>query len=399
MTKKLILIEFDYHPEVLRNTIEILKESCFSIYIFTTKDIWKKVGFTKNNLPSNIDVYSCKEHEVNRFIKRHSSIINSADCILYNTAASRFSTFLKADFKPTQVMRVHNANANFNKIIRSYRPIFTPFFIWKDTSHYLRKFIAERDHIQMKRFVKKMDAYAFSSDELKLYAQRTFKLNEKRCITLPLVFSTLNSAYNDQQKQNSEKIVLSVIGKIDPRNRNYSEIIEMFKITAEQAKTLKKNVELVFLGSANSKYGRDTIRKVQNLTNDYATITYFQNFVDEKVFQNEIDRTDFLIIPTHNKTRYTIYTEWYGKTKISGAVNDVIKYQKPAFINGHYPIDQSLKNVLVPYKNAKDLAQQIESLMLGKKPPIDFSQVKNQYSLSEVRKQYVSALLRLIEHH
>lgn len=397
MTKKIILIEFDYHPEVLRNTIEILNESCLEVSIFTTVEIWHKVGFKKENIPSNFKVFPCINKDIKKHLKNHLQKINSADCILYNTAASRFNTYLGLDFKPKQIMRVHNANANFNDLKRSYSPIFTPFFMWKDTSHLLRKFIVEVDHHRMKKFIKQMDAFAFASDELRNYALRTFKLKEDECITLPLVYTSYKTMRTDQQKQKSRKIVLTVIGKIDPRNRNYKEIIKSFELVAQEAKLLKRSVELVFLGSAKTKFGKDIIKQVSQLSNEYATLKFFDDFVNEKDFQMEIERTDFFIIPTHKKTRYTIYTEWYGKTKISGAINDVIKYQKPAFISSHYPIDKSLSNVLIPYSNAMDLANHIKNMMNDNKPSVDFNELNIKYSLSEIRKQYENALLKVIE--
>ncbi|HSH51312.1 MAG TPA: hypothetical protein VK982_06280, partial [Bacteroidales bacterium] len=49
--------------------------------------------------------------------------------------------------------------------------------------------------------------------------------------------------------------------------------------------------------------------------------------------------------------------ELNGYTKISGNVNDIILYKKPAIISSAYPLDNLLKTVTKGYKNKEDFSR------------------------------------------
>ncbi|MGM0478090.1 MAG: hypothetical protein ACQERC_02620 [Bacteroidota bacterium] len=400
MTKKLIIIEFDYHAEVLRNTCKILENGIFDVDIFTTQEIWSKVGFKQQDLPPHFSIYTCRRNAVKKCLTEHLHVINSADCILFNTAASRFKLYNNLGLKPQKIIRIHNANANFNRLSNTYSPIFNPYYMWKDFSHFFRQVIGKCAHRQMKRFIANADGYAFSSEKLKEYAVNHFNLDKKQCIALPLVYTNQELRKEPQQKAHFNKITLTVVGKIDPRNRNYQEIISAFEIIAKKTRNLQKKVELVLLGASNTTYGNRILKSLKAYTHEYAELKHFEGFVNEEVFQNEIARTDFLIIPSKIKTRYTIYTEWYGYTKISGAINDVVKYNKPGFIRAVYPIDDSLKKVLFPYHSPEDLSEQVVNLFLTDDlPATDFRQIQEDFSADRIQTLYENALTQFMELH
>jgi len=357
---KVSVLEFDYHPEVLRNTCKILNNDEFIVHIFTTHKIWNETNININDFEAqiNVDTVETNKQSIKSFLQNSLKTINNTDTVLINTVASNYKTYWKTEFKPPVVLRIHNANAFFNQFYNSIRPKLSLFYIWKDVSHLVRKSILSLDWYHRKKLINKTDYFAFPNNEIKEYAVNMLNLDPQKALSLPFSFATDTEPAAKSNQTGTTTI--SIIGKVDKRNRDYMTVYEAFKHIQKSSTEIKENIKLVLLGKATSAYGKSIAKKFRQLQNNKFEFIYFDSFVPQETFERIIDQTDFFIVPTNIKTRFAIYEEYYGYTKISGSINDIIRHKKPALVYADYPLSAALKKITEGYKNDLDLAEKIK---------------------------------------
>jgi len=189
---------------------------------------------------------------------------------------------------------------------------------------------------------------------------------------------------------------MTVIGRVDKRYRNYEVLYHAFTRIVPCLNQYR--IKLVLLGSSGSSYGRKVIQQFQDLENDFFSFVAFQGFVKQSHFEEYVNQSDFFIIPLVLETRNTIYNEIYGKTKISGSVNDIIHYQKPALISSGYPLEDALKMITEPFTNDKELADKILKWCSEKTyASFDMTKILKEYTQQSIRDHYVNTFEKCLK--
>lgn len=397
------VIEINYHAEVLRNTCRILEGLSARVTVYTTAKIWKQANLYHHSLPPNFILALHTPHQASlpAFMNHHRQNINQADVVLFNTLVTHYRFFSKHPFTPPTVIRVHNANTFFLPLARAYRPRFTPFFLWKDFSHFVRKVILARELRYRKKFLQTVSYYAFPNDITKQHAIQTLHVPHTKCITLPFSYLPAKQAVTLTAKKSTDIITITVPGRVDKRTRNYNLLCLAFQQLSHFIAQTPGALQLVLLGNASSLYGKDIIQRLETLAHSFPkklSIISFTGFVDQKIFQQYMDETDFFVLPINLNTRHTIYHEQYGYTKISGSINDIIVYQKPALIPEGYPIDDALKPITNTFHNADQLAEKIQQwseTRFFEEAPI--STALQPYALQIIQQQYQDTLTPLAQ--
>ena len=383
------VIEFDYHPEVLRDFCKIMENTGFCINIFTTENIWEKVQRNDTLHVENFHLFlKNKSLSLAKFFHSNYKILNNSDIIIFNTIASNFNFFSNLELKPVTIVRIHNANAYFNKFIFSYKPRFTPFYLWKDFSHFIRKTIGELDWYYRRKFLDKVNYYAFPNNIILNYAIENFDVPESKAIILPMSFSPDDKII--KKKEASDVTTIAIIGRVDQRKRDYILLYRALKIVLKRS---SKFIKLILLGVSSSCYGKKIKKLFHALEGDHFTLVSFEKYVGYSVFVNSIDQSDFIIIPVNINTRYTINNEKYGLTKISGNINDILQYRKPALISSGYHIEKNLKSIVEPFEDEYDLATKILNWCENKKynsMPIEGA--LENYKLENIQNQFIKII-------
>lgn len=388
---KIGIFEFDYHPEVLRNTISILNTNEYEIYVFSRKHIIEKSRIQTDH----IEVNSLnKNQSLKTYINNHLDKINSLDLLLFNTIASNFKTFSKTTFKPSVILRIHNSNAYFNTLKNTYRPIFQAFYIWKDFSHFVRNTLYKRDIYWRNKLLKKIDYFAFPNEIIKDYSINHLDVSLHKTLNLPFSFYLEDIAKTDYH---SKEISISIIGKIDKRNRDYYSVIKAFEKLNSFINENKFIINLFLLGDSNSLFGKKILRKFEKLRSKKLRIHSFKGFVENQKFKEVISKTDFLLSPVKVATRFTIYKEFYGKTKISGSLNDILLFQKPAIIPNELSIPNEYKTVTESYSNADQLSTILKDWISGNKyNDFNFDNLNQNYRLEIIQKLYLENFHKIL---
>ncbi|MBR9859221.1 hypothetical protein GYB22_00420 [bacterium] len=381
------LLEFNYHPEVLRSFCKISEGLDIDLHIYTRARIWKYVHLYEDDkeLPDNIKLKLLVDNSLAKFISNNLNQINGSDILIFNTLASDFSTFLRFQFKPNTVLRIHNSNAYFGTLMEYFSLKLDPLYLWKDFSHFVRNTIYRRLEFNRRKFVENIDYFAFTTEEIRQYALEKFELKSENTVVLPFSFITEKS--KSGKVETADKIITcGIIGRVDKRNRDYQEVVEAVKkYVKEDSKTLK----LILLGSAAGKYGNSIVQQLKQLQGPRFILEYFETYIDQDTFNNKINELDYIIVPVVQKTRYTVYTEYYGLTKISGSINDIITFRKPGIVKDFYPLDQKLESICFRYHDAQSLYEAMLSWSDRMKlDELDVDEALSEYKLDSVRLFY-----------
>lgn len=377
---KIIVIEIDYHPEVLRNLLLLLHQSRYNVTVITTHKIWAKVSLSKEQYVKQI-IFLDNYSNILQLVKKNK-LINEANVIIFNTLNSHYKKFNEIELIPPTIARVHNTNTFFSSISKNYKPIYTPFFIWKDLSHFFRKSLLELDFYYRKKYLNKISYFSFFSDQMSQYAIKHDFITTDKIIS-PFIPSTFYDIALKKESSPTQTVHISIIGSIDKRRRDYDSVYCALKTIIPKT---KQPIQLHLLGKPNGTYGKNIIKKFNSLCGPKFNITFSNEFVSQEKLENTLAQTDFLIIPIKEKTRHTIYTEFYGLTKISGSMNDIIKYGLPAIIPSFYPIDVDLSPATLPYTTS-NLAKQIEYWISTKAyATVDRDLLFNKWSLKKAQK-------------
>jgi hypothetical protein len=353
---KLAVLEFDYHAEVLRNLCEGLEGSGIETVIFTTEGIARAAGGAERFPGLRWEMAS--DSDITSFVTERFAAINDCDVVLFNTLASHFRFFSQVALTPPLVLRVHNA-ATYLSPKPEFKPIFTPFFLWKDASHLLRKTLGEREAFWRRKFVERVNYFCFPDAALEAAVREKGWL-EGRQTMAPLPFTVHEPGY--RKTPQSGQRALTVIGSLDPRRRDYVALLDALESIQPD---LQNRCTLTLLGRPRGAYGRKLLQRFQRLQNPDFTVYSYPAFVPQEEFERVLRNTDFLVIPALDRTRYTLYTEQYGQTKISGNVYDMIRYGKPAIMPEHYRLDPDVATMTARYRNTAELARHLKHWIDG----------------------------------
>ena len=128
----------------------------------------------------------------------------------------------------------------------------------------------------------------------------------------------------------SEEKLIVIPGEVSQKRRDYSKIME-------QLKGFKKDISyrIVFLGKA----GEEELAKIQESEKQLPQnikIEYFRERIPKNIFENYLEKADFLWCPLKMKTSFFGVEEIYGETKMSGNIGDAVRFMKPAVFPAGY---------------------------------------------------------------
>ena len=373
---KIALIELDFHVDSVDGICKIFEGSNHELHIFTTE---KNFSILKNRSYANKHTWNLlKSKNKLAFLNAKKQEINSCDGVFINTISSDFGCFAKFDFKPTTILRIHNAYKVFApwNHLKIYPNILG---IWKVISYVFREIIWDRFWIYRPQVVKKIDFFTFPDKAIVDFLLKNNIIpKEKIAPVLPIkVFDeTVQLKINE-----SETINFTIPGGMDRRRRDYLPVLNAFKILLPQ--TIKK-ISLSFLGKCNSNYGREIISEFKKLSGENFKINSFEDFVPQADFDSIMNETDVVISPVNADGLTQIYGEIYGKTKISGSITDVVLFPKPLILPSSYLLNENLKTIFDTYSSPENLSDLIlgyvnDKKLIAEKTKLIFENLKENY--------------------
>lgn len=358
MKKNIAIIEIDHHAEVLRNLCLIANNSYHNYKIYTTAKIWNQVidsTFFKKN--SNITVHIKNNNDnLKDFFLSHKKDINSCDLVIFSTLVSNYKLFFKLNFTTKIIIRIHDANTFLNPNKKYY---FVPklSLLIKDLSYITRLVILKREFFWRKKIFAQAFKYSLPNLEITNYVKdQNWVSNEKILnLPIPMFFTKVNTP-----KISKNKVVISIIGSIEERRRDYEIVFKAFKKVLYQIKPTV-TVELNLLGKPKDNYGHKIIKLFRQLQYSNFIFNYYENYVSQRIFEEKINKSNFLIQPIQKHTKYTLFKETYSLTKMSGNIVDSLHYSKKTIIPNHYITPKNTEFLFDKYSSQEQLEETIIS--------------------------------------
>jgi len=289
----------------------------------------------KNNIDRNLNVKLVKRNDENIYSIFDIKHLRKFDLIIYDEPFSLkdisklFFINLFIKFR----LIVHNANT---WIIPSYT---------LNLKNNIYLFIANN-------IIKRNNKIIVVGSNIKRYIEY---INSN--ISVSVIPFNLNDTTLKQIKLKTDKIIISIPGNITFK-RDYLPLLESFDKNG-----LFEIVNLQLLGSPVGEYGRKVIKYCSELAAKGANIKYYNSFVDNVTFENDIIKSDLLCayFDVNFKT-FRGQHEVYGKSKETGISFLSWRYGIPALLPINYnPIDE-IKDQVIHYSNLDNLSIIIKSL-------------------------------------
>ena len=155
-------------------------------------------------------------------------------------------------------------------------------------------------------------------------------------------------------------IRLAVPGMISDR-RNYHELLNSICISE-----LKDKIELVLLGRPDDEYGIEIIAKAKDLNNQGYKITFWNEFISDSEFENEIHKAHLLFSYFDSKYKTNNgQEEIYGISKETGITLLMYNKAKVALLPATFNQMESIRNQTIFYQDFEELQRILVSMYEG----------------------------------
>lgn len=347
ISKKIALIELQAHAEVLYFFGNLLNDT-FDLQFLTTNDIFENAPESLKNDPKNDWIIYDEKQSVPAFIDQNIPILNTCQNAFFITIVRNFRYFSKLNLTTQKILIIHNSSAAF----QPFSAVSLTFSgVWHYFLDLLRvgKFLLFQEYFYKKRLLQNFDVLLVPSPFIQKYILENLKPKQADKIKY-LEFSYFE---NNPKIEDNKAITITIPGTISNEGRDYKMVIQAFK---KIIPTLKTPVQLILAGRPKGAYGQEIINEIQNLTTNHFSAIVFKNSIPQRDYEAILAKTDFLILPLKKRVKYGIYQEINGFSKITGSINDQIRYGLPALITPHYSLSVELENVSQRFKNEQELA-------------------------------------------
>ena len=345
---KIAVIEVECHSEVLRSTILLFsKIPNYQLTIFTTLDILTEAGFSAESSAS-LNVVLKKSNETDAvYFKRNIHFINKHNYLLINTLQRKFHIYNNLKINIPIALRVHNSHFFWSGTFKNKK-----YSLSKYKLHI--KEIYKFEFLQRKKFLQKVDYFFFPSENTLEFAIKRYTMLKSKAYLFPL-------NYQDSIPSVSKGIEKTLIipGKVDPLRKDLDFLHTFIKLLAE--KPLDFVITIVFLGVTEGEKAKRFIDKIMHYSSKSLKIVHFTSIIPQDTYNNHMQKCDIVWCPIYTSTVFQLSKEIYGKTKVSGGVNDAINFGKWCFVPVNYSVDTTLNKQILTYDSVEDLYVKVKN--------------------------------------
>ncbi|MDH3651807.1 MAG: hypothetical protein OEQ53_19135, partial [Saprospiraceae bacterium] len=155
-------------------------------------------------------------------------------------------------------------------------------------------------------------------------------------------------------------------------------------------------MELALLGVAKGHYALSIIKSLQKLASRGLSLSYFSETLKFSDFDKYFSEAHVAICPFKKWYRLGLNRDEFGKQSISGVMNDLIYYGKPALVSRFHPFPVELEKQVTRYGTAQELANFLVEFYQGgsKTWTYDLSPIYNQDDRAQALNSWLSKLIQ-----
>ena len=338
------IIELYQHDEVIRHYYNLLKKSDHKVKIFCSYTVYQMLA-DLHNQPSFEWIVQAGSQSIPDFLKSNYPLIRAAKLVFITTALNNFKAFYQLSTINKTILLVHNAHSflapQFFLALNGFNIL--------DRLRWL-KITLNRSHFYKKQLLQNLAGLIFPTEIILQYVKNHFDLpTPLQLVTLP--FATYRQPPAVTSKN---KITITIPCTVISEQRDYGLVLTAIK---KISKDLTKEIHLVLLGQPKGD-GEKIITAFHKIEGPEIKVTSFSKTIPLQTYENWLKATNFLILPLKQYGKNHIYEEQLGYSKISGGVNDMIRFGVPALIPDYYPLEAQLEKMVERY-DSDQLANKI----------------------------------------
>lgn len=319
------------------------------IYIFTIESISSSFKYTDNRIKL---VTKPNDQSIADFLKEISSL--GLDRVHINTISHYYKEFAETDWSGDLYFTVHNIELWFDNPLsgrvsglihgmkeslfkRGINNRFLPLILFiKDfvRQYYRKVFIRKISKIKHKILV-------YSSSQQKYLFRYVEPSNT-------IVFPFCLYGNLKDTSIGNPKIRVCIPGSVSDKKRDYSSF---FRMLIDNVELFKEKMSIDLLGFIPES-DRHLLTKVRDLQNLGIDISYNLGFITSAEFDIRLAQAD--IVLGNLRSAINLYQR-YGETKETGVIFNMIKAGKPGLLPSGYPVDDSLKDMVIPFSDYNHL--------------------------------------------
>ncbi|MFC1887844.1 hypothetical protein ACFLYK_03445 [Candidatus Cloacimonadota bacterium] len=346
---KIGFFEIYRHIECLNSFCEIYSnsEKLEAVYIFTTKAYANEL----EAVYPHATWFKKGIENTQTFLDNNKDHISELDILIIGTmrVIDDFNIFINFDFKPKMILRIHDYTVWFDQFswidprstLKNFRSSMAVF---------LKYYIKNGNLFKIGKFLDKMDYLMFYNEVVEDFVlQRHPELKSRIFPTFPITTTFKGITSGDLP----DIFTISVPGYINPKRRDYELVFQIFKHIRHD---LKKKVHLKILGKPIKKKGHKILNKIKQLANENLLIKTYENRLTQNEFYQEMKSSHILLAPININTNEIFFKSVYGKTKVSGIEDDVLRFQRPVILPKEYNNSKHIEPFVFKYKDEADLS-------------------------------------------
>jgi hypothetical protein len=366
MLKKVALIELSRHNEVLHAYIDMFTRLNCEIDCYTNSFCFDQINLIENfeNINWNIIKSQNYYNELERIELVYDNIIFITLDPIINSIPKKFFTN-----KSTLVIHDINAYTKPKKHISILRNTFIESL--KNLMKYGTYILLDKEK-KIKNLLDSACNYAFPTEETKSYFAAS---TQNKIKTYVLNFAVPK---HDIKIHDRPYVNITIPGNISNKNRDYNLLLKAIQL-------LKPSfpVNFYFLGNCQSNYAKKIIALTKKINNPLIKLYFYEDFIEQDKFDEQLENSDFLILPFSETMLYQIFKEKMGYSCVSGSINDMAKFYIPSLLPEFYPLENELNNITERYKSAEDLAVLLDNWLRDKK----YNTIKKENSSTQYLKK------------
>ena len=360
------------HFEMIHVLLQVLSNKENSILLFTNSKIVQKI----KNLEESFEFELINLDDFKSFYEFYNKcadviFTNKIDIVIFNTIDREYNLAWKLIKKiPSKVfITIHNVNTWLNPPL---------------TFNY----IALKNYYFRSRMLKKTTGIIVTEDLFIKYIEDN-KLYNKKILALPFTLNTKN--YHHEP---NKELRVAIPGTIDGNNRrNYEFAISVIK----KIHKIDNSIKFIFLGPVVAKEGQEVFSKISYLINEGLNIEHKFDIQSNRIYENEMIKCDVVFTPVVVNFKYEGINEIYGKTKVSGVLYDMMRFQKIGIIPVEHVVPPTMITSIITYHGEVDLIEKLIELNKNRdklKNYLKCAQVNSiYYSKAKVKERFLPKLL------
>jgi hypothetical protein len=364
--KKIAIIELFGHFETMLAYYQAIDETIRADFLLlTTREGWELLPSWLQH-KNNISLFLKERQDFTTdFISRHKSVLNEADLVIFTTLEGEYRYFSTLKLSAKTLLVLHNGNFwldDFNNIRLS---------TLKDLGRLIKQ-ASSRQFFLLRKIIRQVSFLALPDASITAhFRQLRPDLSGKLLPACPFYFPLENQA----PPPISDWVHIAIPGSLDAQRRQYDIVLQALRQLLNTA-DLARKVRITLLGRPVGSQGAAIARQFSRLQREGFEVKTFSETIGEREYLDCLSQANFLLMPLRGDLRYGICREKGGRTKISGTVNDALRVQRPALVDGAYALESRWKDLFTPYADADDLAGKLLSWINHPPKGISFSMVQ-----------------------